>query len=87
LGLLRRRLQARVGPVRLGGGHLLPVVAAGAVAGGVGVVGRSLVTGLAPPLALVIAGLPTALAYLATTATLRVEEPAALLAAVRRRLH
>ncbi len=86
LSLLRRRLQARVGPLRLGGAHLLPVLAAGAVAAGVGVVGRSLTTGLAPPLALVIAGLPAALAYLATAAALRVEEPAALLAAVRRRL-
>lgn len=86
LGLLRRRLQARVGPLRLGGGHLLPVLAAGAVAGGVGVVGRSLTTGLASPLALLIAGLPAALAYVATASALRVEEPAALLAAARRRL-
>ncbi|MBW3547226.1 MAG: murein biosynthesis integral membrane protein MurJ [Actinobacteria bacterium] len=86
LGLLRRRLQARVGPLRLGGGHLLPVLAAGAVAGGVAVVGRSLTAGLASPLALVIAGLPAALAYVATASALRVEEPAALLAAARRRL-
>ena len=86
LGLLRRRLQARVGPLRLGGGHFLPVLAAGAVAGGVGVVGRSLTTGLASPLALLIAGLPAALAYVATASALRVEEPAALVAAARRRL-
>ncbi|HEV2768387.1 MAG TPA: murein biosynthesis integral membrane protein MurJ [Acidimicrobiales bacterium] len=86
LGLLRRRLQARVGRLRLGGAQLLPVLAAGAVAGGVALVGRSLTTGLASPLALVIAGLPAALAYVATASALRVEEPAALLAAVRRRL-
>jgi putative peptidoglycan lipid II flippase len=85
LALLRRRLAARVGAVRLGGGRLVPVLAAGLVAGCVGAAGRFLVEGMVPPLALVVAGVPTALAYLVTAAALKVDEPAALVAAARGR--
>jgi len=84
LFLLRRRLAGRTGRLRLGGGQLRPVVAAGVGAAGVGLVCRPLVDGLVPPLALIVAGLPAAGVYLALTSLLGVPEAGAALTTVRR---
>ncbi len=91
LALLRRRLGARLGPLRLGGSRLGGVLAAGALATAVATGCRALVTTLAgdlpPPVALVLSGGPTALAYLAAGARLGLPEVAALVAVARRGLH
>jgi putative peptidoglycan lipid II flippase len=84
LVLLRRRLSASVGRLRLGGGHLRPVLVAGMAAAGTGLALRPLVEGLVPPLALVVAGLPTAAVYTVVTLLLRVPEARAALATLRR---
>ncbi len=88
LGLLRRRLRHRIGPVRLGGDHLRRVLLAAAVAAGVGVAGRTVVTrvgvDLAPQLALLAAGGPAGLAYVAAATRLGLPEAPALMAGLRR---
>lgn len=90
LGLLRRRLRARIGPVRLGGEHLRRVLVAGAVATGVAVAGRAAVTNaggdMAPPVALLLSGGPAAVAYLAAATRLGLPEAPALVAISRRGL-
>ncbi|CAN5680092.1 murein biosynthesis integral membrane protein MurJ [soil metagenome] len=85
LVLLRRRLGARVGRLRPGGGHLRPVLIAGGAAAAVGLACRPLAEGLVPPLALLVAGLPAAGVYAALTLVLRVPEARALLTTARRR--
>ncbi len=84
LVLLRRRLGSRVGRLHLGGGQLRPVLAAGVAAAGTGLACRSLAEGLAPPLALLVAGVPAAAVYAAITLRLRVPEAGAALATLRR---
>ncbi len=84
LALLRRRLGARVGRLRLGGGHLRPVVVGGGAAAATGLALRPVAEGLAPPLALVVAGLPAAAIYAAITLRLQVPEAGGALATLRR---
>ncbi len=84
LSLLRRRLAARAGRLRLGGGFLRPVLVAGMASAAVGLACRPLGGGLAPPLAMVVVGLPAAVVYVALTSVLGVPEARAALATVRR---
>jgi putative peptidoglycan lipid II flippase len=85
LALLRRRLGASVGPVRLGGGQLGRILLGCAAAGVVALGLRPLVDALHPLLALAAAGGPAGVAYLAVTTAVGVPEARDLLAAVRRR--
>ncbi|HWH35517.1 MAG TPA: murein biosynthesis integral membrane protein MurJ [Acidimicrobiales bacterium] len=84
--LLRRRLAARVGPVRLGGGRAGPVAAAGLAAAVIAALARPLVASWPAPLALLGAGLPAAAVYGGLALRLGVPEAGHLLGAVRRRL-
>ncbi|CAN5208511.1 murein biosynthesis integral membrane protein MurJ [soil metagenome] len=87
LVLLRRRLAGRTGRLRLGGGYLRPVLVAGVAVVVVGLVCRPLVDEVAPPLALILAGLPAAGLYVALTWLLGVPEARAALATMRRLTH
>jgi putative peptidoglycan lipid II flippase len=84
LALLRRRLSARVGRLRLGGGQLGRLAVAGAAAAATGVALRPVAGGLAPPLALLVAGVPAGAVYAAVTLRLRVPEAGAARANLRR---
>ena len=90
LALLRRRLRARIGPVRLGGAHLKAVLAAGGLATAVAAGCRVLVTtlgpGLVPPAALLLIGGPAAMVYLVAGARLGLPEVPVLVAVLRRGL-
>ncbi|HUF33648.1 MAG TPA: murein biosynthesis integral membrane protein MurJ [Acidimicrobiales bacterium] len=86
LALLRRRLTASVGQVRLGGGHLGRILLATAGAGAVALFGRPLVDHLHPVVALALVGGPSGLMYLTATTALGVPEARALVGGVTRRL-
>ncbi len=91
LTLLRRRLRARIGAVRLGGDHLVRVLVAGGLAVVVAVGARALITtlgpDLAPPVALALSGGPAAVTYLVAGARLGLPEVPALVAILGRALH
>ncbi len=88
LALLRRRLRARIGPVRLGGDHLVGVVLAGGLATVVALGARALVTtlgpDLVPPVALALSGGAAAAAYLVAGARLGLPEVPVLVAILGR---
>ena len=84
LALLRRRLASVTGPVRIGGGHLVPTVAAALAAAAVAAALRQLVLDLHPIPGAVLALGPAGLVYLAVTAALRVPEAGAVLRPVSR---
>jgi putative peptidoglycan lipid II flippase len=85
LGLLRRRVRAVLGPVRVGGGYLGRTALAALAAGAVALVIRPMVDGFHPVLALGGAGVPAGVAYVLAARALGVPEAAELAAFARRR--
>lgn len=85
-GLLRRAVRRRIGSTRLGGGHLLRSLAAGALAGVAGLAVRPLLAGLHPLLAGPLAAGVLGVGYLVAASRLGLPEAAGLVAAARRRL-
>jgi putative peptidoglycan lipid II flippase len=84
--LLRRRLTASIGRVRLGGGHLGRILLATGLAAAIAVGLRGAVDHLHPVAALALAGGPAGAAYLLATTALGVPEARALVGGATRRL-
>lgn len=85
-GLLRRAVRNRIGPARLAGGQLRPVLIAALIAVLAGTASRPLVSGLHPAVAGSLAVVTMATVYFSTASALGVDEARGVVESLRRRL-